>query len=77
MTSTALRNSGDNPKNASPGWLRRLWRRFLAWLVEPTPFPMKTYDIDLPEGEERQRQKPKRATWDFEDDERDPLSDEP
>jgi hypothetical protein len=26
--------------------LQRLWRRLLDWMMEPIPFPSKTYDID-------------------------------
>jgi hypothetical protein len=31
------------------GWRQRAWRRFVDWLMEPIPFPMKTYHLDPPD----------------------------
>jgi hypothetical protein len=30
------------------GLRQRAWRRFVDWLMEPIPFPMKTYHLDPP-----------------------------
>jgi hypothetical protein len=38
-------HNGDE-ENARSGWRRQLWQMFMAWLLEPIPFPGKTYHLD-------------------------------
>jgi hypothetical protein len=39
------RHNGDE-ENARSGWRRQIWQTFMAWLLEPIPFPGKTYHLD-------------------------------
>jgi hypothetical protein len=39
------RHIGDE-ENTRSSWRRRLWQTFMAWLLEPIPFPGKTYHLD-------------------------------
>ena len=39
------RHNGDQ-ENVRSSWRQRLWQTFMAWLLEPIPFPGKTYHLD-------------------------------
>jgi len=39
------RHNGDE-ENVRSSWRRHLWQTFMAWLLEPIPFPGKTYHLD-------------------------------